>query len=148
MLGNMEKIEPEIDHFWKNIFNLLSLCQGHSKSWVPSNLILSDTFPIFSWCGKLKKRIDLCWGTWRKLDLKLTIFEEIFLNMLSLCHKNLQIFFTCKFDFILYHPQNCVKMATNVTKRIQNEMFCHFINQIEWKDTFHGIYDSISIPGC
>ena len=27
-----------------------------------------------------KKQIDLCWGTWRKFDQKLTIFEEIFLT--------------------------------------------------------------------
>ena len=53
-----------------------------------------------------------------------------------------------KFDFTPDGPQNCAKMATNVTKPIQNEMFGHFINQVEWKDTFHGIYDSISIPGC
>ena len=56
-----------------------------------------------------------------------------------------------KLDFAPGGPQNCAKMATNVTnvtKPIQNEMFCHFINQVEWKDTFHGIYDSISIPGC
>ena len=80
MLGNIGKIGPEIDHFWRNFFNLPSPCHGHPKSWVPSNFILSDTFPIFSWCGKLKKQIDLCWGTWRKLDQKLTIFEEIFLT--------------------------------------------------------------------
>ena len=55
MLGNMEKIGPEIDHFWKNIFE-------HA---VP--------VPLKS-----------------------------------------AIFFICKFDFTLYGPQNCAKMATNV----------------------------------
>ena len=40
------------------------------KSWAPSNFILSDTFPIFFWCGKLKKQIGLCWGTWFFRGLK------------------------------------------------------------------------------
>ena len=67
----VEKIE-----FFKKFFfyelALPSLCHGRSKSWVPSNFILSDTFPIFSWCGKLKKQIGLCWGTWFFQGLILT----------------------------------------------------------------------------
>ena len=46
------------------------------KSWAPSNFILSDTFPIFSWCGKLKKQIGLCWGTWFFQGLKWTILVK------------------------------------------------------------------------
>ena len=39
-------------------------------------------------------------------------------------------------DFTLDGPQNCAKMARNVTKPIRNEVFGHFINYVERKDTF------------
>ena len=55
---------------------LLSPCQGRSKHWAPSSFIFSDTFPIFFWCGKQKKYIYLCWGTWGKSGLKKTILVK------------------------------------------------------------------------
>ena len=80
--GTWRKLNQKLNIFEK-IFLTCCPCaraQGHSKSWVPSNLILSDTFPIFSWCGKLKKQIGLCWGTWffRGLILTRLVKNHIF----------------------------------------------------------------------
>ena len=46
------------------------------KSWAPSNFILSDTFPIFFWGGKLKKQIYFLQGTWGLWVLKFTILVK------------------------------------------------------------------------